>query len=124
MAKRNGLTTAKPIRRATNEFKANWLSFPDSIPHFEVVAKGQIDSSFTNNITTLTQQIILTSFDSGKWHTPALAINFLSANSKTVKLFTDSTVVNVGFALADSTNQLRDIKPIIEMDTKPNYWVI
>jgi hypothetical protein len=106
---------------STNNFKTNWFVLPDSMPHFELIEKGKIDSAFANTTITLTQEIILTSFDSGKWNTPAFAVNFLSTNTKTIKLFTDSMTVNVAYAPADSTNQLRDIKPIIESDTKPNY---
>ncbi len=108
----------------TNECKINWFTVPDSIPHFELVEKRKIDSSYANNTTTLSQELILTSFDSGQWNIPAFSLSFLSVNKATIKLFTDSILINVGYSPADSTNQLRDIKPIIEAAAEKNYWTI
>jgi len=104
-------------------FNVHWLNLPDSIAHFEVVDKSKIDSSFDNDKTVLQQTITLTSFDSGRWNTPALAIGFVPVNSdSTVSLFSDSIPINVGYAAPDSTNQLRDIKPIIEVTIKSYFW--
>lgn len=104
-------------------FKAHWFTIPDSVAHFEVVERGKIDSTSENNNTILEQTITITSFDSGKWKTPAFAISFDGIKDKTaVKLLTDSIVVNVGYAPADSTNQLRDIKPILEVTVKNYLW--
>ncbi|MEI7734901.1 MAG: hypothetical protein WCI49_05515 [Ferruginibacter sp.] len=107
----------------TGAFNIHWLNLPDSIAHFEVVDKSKIDSSFDNDKTVLQQTITLTSFDSGRWNTPALAIGFVPVNSdSTVSLFSDSIPINVGYAAPDSTNQLRDIKPIIEVTIKSYFW--
>ncbi len=107
----------------TGAFNVHWLNLPDSIAHFEVVDKSKIDSSFDNDKTVLQQNITLTSFDSGRWNTPALAIGFVPVNSdSTVSLFSDSIPINVGYAAPDSTNQLRDIKPIIEVTIKSYFW--
>ena len=107
----------------TGAFNVHWLNLPDSIAHFEVVDKSKIDSSFDNDKTVLQQTITLTSFDSGRWNTPALAIGFVPVNSdSTLSLFSDSIPINVGYAAPDSTNQLRDIKPIIEVTIKSYFW--
>jgi hypothetical protein len=107
----------------TGVFNVHWLSLPDSIDHFEVVDKSKIDSSFDNNKTVLQQTITLTSFDSGRWNTPALAIGFVPVNNdSTLSLFSDSIPINVGYAAPDSTNQLRDIKPIVEVTIKSYFW--
>lgn len=107
----------------TGAFTVHWLNLPDSIAHFEVVEKSKIDSSFDNNKTVLQQTITLTSFDSGRWNTPALAIGFVPVNAdSTLSLFSDSIPINVGYAAPDSTNQLRDIKPIIEVTVKNYFW--
>jgi hypothetical protein len=107
----------------TGAFNVHWLSLPDSIAHFEVVDKSKIDSSFDNNKTVLQQTITLTSFDSGRWNTPALAIGFVPVkNDSTLSLFSDSIPINVGYAAPDSTNQLRDIKPIVEVTIKSYFW--
>jgi hypothetical protein len=104
-------------------YKANWFAMPDSIAHFELVSRGKIDTTTENSNTVLQQTITLTSFDSGKWNTPAFVIGFNTLKDKTaLKILTDSIAVNVGYAPADSTNQLRDIKPIIEVTVKDYLW--
>lgn len=107
----------------TGVFNVHWLSLPDSIAHFEVVDKSKIDTSFDNNKTVLQQTITLTSFDSGRWNTPALAIGFVPSNTdSTLSFFSDSIPINVGYAAPDSSNQLRDIKPIVEVTIKSYFW--
>lgn len=107
----------------TGVYNVHWLNIPDSIAHFEVVEKSKIDSTYEDNTTILQQTITLTSFDSGRWNTPAFAINFDPAKADTtLHFFTDSIPVNVGYAPPDSTNQLRDIKPIIEVTITSYFW--
>jgi hypothetical protein len=104
-------------------FKVHWFTVPDSVAHFEVVERSKIDSSSDNNNTILEQTITLTSFDSGKWNTPAFVINVEPVNnSKAINLFTDSIAINVGYAPADTTNQLRDIKTIMEVKVEDYFW--
>ena len=103
--------------------KVHWLNVPDSVAHFQVVDRSKIDTLTENNSTVLQQTITLTSFDSGKWNTPAFIINFNPAkDDTTINLLTDSIPINVGYAPADSTNQLRDIKPIMEVEVKNYLW--
>jgi hypothetical protein len=106
-----------------NNYKVQWLNIPDSVAHFEVVEKSKIDTAVENNITTLEQTITLTSFDSGRWNTPAFPVNFDAVKDGfPVNLFTDSIPVNVIYAVADSTNELRDIKPIMEVTVENYLW--
>ena len=104
-------------------FKVNWFTLPDSVAHFEVVDRSKIDTTIQNDITTLQQIIIFTSFDSGRWNTPALPINFISVKDNSAKeYFTDSIAINISYAAADTTNQLRDIKPIVEVTVANYLW--
>lgn len=97
-------------------FKVNWFSVPDSIAHFEVVDKTKLDSTKDEGNTIYEQTLILTSFDSGKWNTPALPVSFKSIiNGSSEDLVTDSIPINVSYSPPDSTNELRDIKPIIKV---------
>lgn len=104
----------------------NWFTVPDSIPHFEIVDIGKIDSiDYKDNSKAFEQTIIITSFDSGKWVFPALCINLDRVkDDATLNLFTDSFTVNVSYSPPDSTNQLRDIKPIMKVRTGPDYWIV
>lgn len=107
----------------SNVFKVHWITVPDSMPHFELVDKTKIDTSTENGKTILSQTLTLTSFDSGRWATPAFVINFDPVkDDTTINLFTDTLAVNVGYAPADSTNQLRDIKPIMDVTIKNYLW--
>lgn len=104
-------------------YKANWFTVPDSVAHFELVEKSKIDTSEQNNNTILEQIITLTSFDSGRWNTPVFGINFSAVkDNAAINLLTDSIAINVGYAPADSTDQLRDIKPILEVEVKNYLW--
>jgi len=109
------------------DFFIKWIELPDSLPHFEVLDKSRIDSSFTNQkLTSLTQTITFTSFDSGKFSLPPFNADFTPAtNDTSYNLYTDSFAVNVGY-LADSTQTLRDIKTIREVkDEIPwPYWIL
>ncbi len=104
-------------------YKVHWFEIPDSVAHFEVVERSKIDTSSEDNNSVLEQTITLTSFDSGRWPTPVLPINFDPVkNDSTLNLYTDSLSVNVGYAPADSSTQLRDIKPIMEVTVKNYLW--
>ena len=104
-------------------FKVNWFLPPDSVAHFEIVDKSKIDTTAENSNTKLEQTITMTSFDSGRWNIPAFRINFDPVkDDTTLNLYTDSIPVNVGYAASDSTNQLRDIKPIMEVTVKNYLW--
>jgi len=107
----------------TGSYRVHWFKVPDSLAHFDVVERSHIDSSSADNNTVIEQTITLTSFDSGRWNTPAFIINVDPVNSNVkTNLYTDSFAINVGYAPADSTNQLRDIKPIMEVTLKDYFW--
>jgi hypothetical protein len=104
--------------------KMSGLSIPDSIPHFEIIETSKIDTiEFEDNSKSIEQTIIFTSFDSGKWIFPALPINFAVVAGQPLQKFqTDSFFVNVSYSPPDSTNQLRDIKPIIKVSLSDYTW--
>jgi hypothetical protein len=91
----------------------NWVKLPDSLVHFEIVNPGMRDSSIKDGSKLVEQTIILTSFDSGRWEFPSLPVQFAGQPERV--LFTDSFYVNVSYSPPDSTNELRDIKPIINV---------
>lgn len=107
-----------------DDYKINWPVIPDSLQHFEVINRGKVDSVYNDNLLSgMVQTLTLTSFDSGKWVLPSFLINVHpSKEDTTYILFTDSLPVTVAFAQSDTTNQLRDIKPIREADTINTTW--
>ena len=109
-----------------SDFKGSYkgISIPDSITHFDIVETGKPDTlNYKDNSRAVEQTIIFTSFDSGKWVFPSLAVEFSTTTDQPVqKLQTDSFYINVSYAAPDSTNQLRDIKPIIPISISDYTW--
>lgn len=106
------------------DYKITWPVVPDSLSHFEVVNRGKIDSLYNDSrITGLAQTITLTSFDSGQWVLPSFLVSLVPVRDDTMyNLFTDSMPITVSFSTADTTHQLRDIKPIREVETINPLW--
>ncbi len=115
----------KAILPAGSYSLKNWFSLPDSIPHFEIVETGKTDTLLNkDNSKVIEQTIVFTSFDSGKWVFPSLPISFVNLAGQPVTRFkTDSIVIHVSYSPADSTDQLRDIKPIILVSVTDYNWV-
>lgn len=97
------------------------FKLPDTIPHFDVIENKNFDSISGNGSLQVRKKIIFTSFDSGAWHIPSFEV-LLEKNSTITKLITDAVLINVGYSPADSTNQLRDIKPVMEVTVKDYSW--
>lgn len=118
------LTIKTPLPLNANSL-TKWLVIPDSIPHFEIVETGKLDTTdFKDNSKAVEQTIIFTSFDSGSWVFPALPVEFAGAVGQVPQIVnTDSFLVNVSYSPADSTNQLRDIKPIIKVSVFDFFWL-
>ena len=118
------LTIKMPLPLNTGSL-TKWLIIPDTIPHFEIVETEKPDTIyFKDNSKIVKQTIIITSFDSGRWIFPSLQVEFGGAEGQAPQLInTDSFFVNVSYAQADSTNQLRDIKPIIKVSIFDFFWL-
>lgn len=101
----------------------HWIDLPDSLGHFELIKQSKIDSVFRNNqLERISQQFELTSFDSGSWALPALAIRFSPANQDTsFQLLSDTLHIEVDY-LPDSTTVINDIKPIRQLPPFNPIW--
>lgn len=106
-----------------NTYRLNWFSIPDSIGNFTVVKRNKIDTTRSNGNLNFSQDIVLTSFDSGRQLIPQipLAISTLD-NDSSFKIYTDSVAVNVTYAPTDSIMPFHDIKPIIEVKRTFPWW--
>lgn len=117
------LTVKAPVPlNAGNVIK--WPVFPDSIPHFEMVEAGKIDTvHFKDDSKAIEQTFTITSFDSGTWTFPALPVEFAGTATQAPRVVkTDSFFIRVSY-IADSTSQLRDIKPIIQVLVVNYSWL-
>lgn len=97
--------------------------FPlDSIPHFEFISKPKLDTVESIEGKKITQVLAITSFDSGQWEIPQLELKVAKQS-----YYTDTLLIDIGFAPFDREADYRDIKDIIEVNN-PNTryipWVI
>jgi hypothetical protein len=106
-----------------NTYRLSWLSIPDSIGNFNVITKNKIDSSYSNGNLNFSQDIVLTSFDSGRQVIPPLMLTASTLDGdSTFNLFTDSIAVNVTYSPTDSIMPFHDIKNIIEVKKSFPWW--
>lgn len=98
------------------------FNLPDSLEHFEVVDNKNFDTIRNNNGAALVyKKITFTSFDSGAWYIPPFEV-YVDKDSRSSKFLTTPILVNVGYSPADSTTELRDIKPVMEVAVTDYFW--
>lgn len=110
------------IQLASSDYRVD-IGIPDSIPHFDIIDQQQYDTTDASGAYSLRQRIQFTSFDSGVWRFPSFPISISAANKASLQLQSDSFLVQVGYSPADSTGQLRDIKPVMEVFVVDRTWI-
>lgn len=90
----------------------------DSIPHFEWVEKGRLDSVSRTDEQYYRQLFTITSFDSGVWVIPQLS--FYSGNKK---YLSDTVMLRVNYSKFDPNQDYHDIKDIIDVPNPYAKWV-
>ncbi|MFZ1529050.1 MAG: hypothetical protein WAT19_09885 [Ferruginibacter sp.] len=95
-----------------NDYQVQF-NIPDSLVHFHIIEKKAYDTTDRKGNFLVVQQLLLTSFDSGKWSIPALPVK-LKRGAAVYNMTTDPVLVNVGYSPEDTTG-LHDIKPPIEV---------
>ena len=107
-----------------NTYRLSWFSVPDSFGNFVPILKEKIDSSYSNGNLNFSQQIIITSFDSGRQIIPPLMLTASTLEGdSTFSIYTDSIPINVTYSPADSTLPFHDIKNIIEVKKTFPWWI-
>tara|TARA_R110002050_G_scaffold280921_1_gene428117 strand:- start:12345 stop:13253 length:909 start_codon:yes stop_codon:yes gene_type:complete len=82
-----------------------WPILPDTIKGLSIIEVGSIDSLLENNQLTLTQNISISSFDSGIVHIPGLALVTAIDTA-----FSQGFIIRVDLAKAQEDKELYDIK--------------
>lgn len=95
------------------------FSFPDSIPHFEILDKKDIQAVQGEN--ALEQVITITSFDSGQFYFPSIPVVISDGVGKK-DIASDSILISVGYAADNPLEGLRDIKPVRYLEIKDYFW--
>ena len=99
----------------------SWFNL-DTLPHFEFVEKGKVDSVITQTEKSYHQVIIITSFDSGMHSIVPLPLMVDGKN-----FLTDSIPINVTFKPLDPKQDYHDIKDILDVQNpfaKYIVWII
>lgn len=106
-----------------NTYRLSWFAMPDSLGNFRAIIKNKIDSTSSNGNLNFSQDIVLTSFDSGRQVIPPLqlTVSTLEGDS-TFNIYTDSIPVNVSYSPTDSIMPFHDIKTIIEVKRTFPWW--
>jgi hypothetical protein len=123
---KNQILIGEPVRLVIDVkspmVSGNQLPQFDSIPHFEMIEKGSVDSTISASGASYHLEWKLTSFDSGTRIIPAFAITIGKAVYRT-----DSLAVEVSYGVVDTTKDYHDIKGIIDVEN-PNVkyipWIV
>ena len=91
----------------------SWPEFTDSVyEKIEIISKSDLNESVTENSKIISQQIILSCFDSGSYYLPPIVFN---ANKKT-----DGLLLNVNTIRINDSSSMIDITPT-KIGTKDDY---
>jgi hypothetical protein len=94
-----------------------WFS-SDSLPHFEYISPGKTDSLFSTDERILRREMIITSFDSGRWVIPPIT---LTVDKK--EYLTDSIPVTVDYSKFDPRQDYHDIKDILDVNNPYTRYI-
>lgn len=97
--------------------KPAWFA-SDSIPRFEILSSSKIDTLQTDEATVLSQELVITSWDSGTLYIPSFQLK----NKRT-----DRIAVEVSYTKMDPNKDYHDIKTIIPVNRPREsqwYWYL
>lgn len=114
---RNSFLLGEPIRLSiTIKSGAPDSAFvPDSLGHFEVLERKPIKINSTNGMATITQELVITSFDSGRWQMPPIAALQSGFSSAAFEL-------EVMTLPTDSIKPYGDITELASMPLPQRWW--
>ncbi|RYY50646.1 MAG: hypothetical protein EOO06_03095 [Chitinophagaceae bacterium] len=98
------------------------FGIPDSIPHFDIIDQGKYDTT-AEGVYTMRQTILFTSFDSGTWKFPSFPVTISAPGQGSKAFYSDSVIIQVGYSPSDSTDALRDIKPVMQVFVVDRTWI-
>lgn len=96
----------------------SWFAL-DTIPHFDIVEKGKIDSVITETEKSYHQVIIITSFDSGLHSIAPFPLVVEGKN-----FLTDSIPININFKPLDPKQDYHDIKDILDVQNPFAKYIV
>jgi hypothetical protein len=123
---RSNILIGEPIQLTVEAYvpmgqQVQWVSV-DSLEHFEVINRSKTDTTESIEAKKFSQVFTITSFDSGKWEIPQLAVIV-----DRTAYYTDTFSVSVAYADFNPEEEYRDIKDIIFVqDPYAKYipWIV
>ncbi|MBX2888937.1 MAG: DUF4381 family protein [Ferruginibacter sp.] len=97
-----------------------FFQIPDSIPHFEILARGEVQKSSKGEFT-VEQILTITSFDSGRWAFPSIPI-ILKNNNNQTEIASPLLMFQVGYSPTDTTG-IYDIRSVKSIPHSAAFWV-
>ena len=123
---KNQILIGEPVRFTIDihspMVSGNQLPAIDSIPHFELIEKGNRDSLISATGASYHLEWKITSFDSGTRVIPSFP---LIIGKQVIK--TDSLAIEVSYGIVDTAKDYHDIKSIIDIenpDVKYIPWIL
>jgi hypothetical protein len=119
---RDKILIGEPIRLTLQAYTPlgepiSWFPL-DSIPGFDFIEKGKLDTIENVDNKKLEQQLVITSFDSGQVAFPPLELK-VGDNI----YYTDSIMIDVAYINFDPAADYRDIKAIEEVEGARASWL-
>ncbi|MBC9931335.1 hypothetical protein [Chitinophaga qingshengii] len=108
------------------EFRLLFPTVPDSLEHFEVVNRSNLDTLTQQDLKVLQQTLTVTSFDSGRWEFPPLKFEVYGANGANSidTLFSQPLGIDVNTVAVDTTKAFKPIKTVQAVPWNIwDYWL-
>jgi len=103
----------------------NWPQLTDTIrKEIEIVGQSKVDTIIADSTNpyqlSLHKRLLITSFDSGSWAIPPFKF---STNYDSITASTEALTLNVSNIAVDTTLNIKDIKPILEVNYTLMDWI-
>lgn len=106
-----------------DRYRLTWLKVPQEFGAFVLASNGKIDTAYTTGQLSFKQNILITSFDSGRQVIPQLPFEFETFSGDSLfRMMTDSIIISVAYSPADSILPFHDIKPILTVQEEKPWW--
>lgn len=117
------ITYKVTLHMPDNTYRLKWFEVPENFGSFVVAARNKIDSTYANGLLGFSQTLLLTSFDSGRQVIAPLVLSLTNYKTdSSYVMLTDSIAIDVGYAPDDNVLPFHDIKPIINVDYRNQWW--
>lgn len=102
---------------------AEWFSIADTGNHIEVIRREKIDTVKNGNSFSYAQNIILTSFDSGRWSVPLILPSITSHDGLAIPVQSDSVFLMVNSVDVSQLQDFHGIKEVVDVKYTDYTWL-